>query len=78
MNLKTVAYHFTEQPCTSQRHSARQLQIKRSSLQQLMKEVNFKPCRPQLLQQLSEDDFDRCTKFCEFYLARLAIEPDLP
>lgn len=77
-NLETVAFHFTEHPRTSQRHSARQLQMKRSSLQRLMKAVQFKPYRPRVLQQLSEDDFDRRLEFCELFLARLAVEPDLP
>ncbi len=42
-NLEIVAYHFTEHSCTKQRHSARQLQIKISSSQRLMKARTSNP-----------------------------------
>lgn len=72
-----VVLHFTEHPNNSQRKAASQLGISRSSLQRLMKSLKFKPYRPRLLQELSEDDFDRRLEFCEQFLARMIIQPDL-
>ena len=44
------------------------LNISRSSLQRMMKDLGLKPYRPRLLQALNEDDPDRRLEFCEWLL----------
>lgn len=76
-NLQTVAEFYVENPRVSQRRAALELDIRRSSLQRLMKTLKFKAYRPRLLHALNEDDFDRRVQFCEEFLVRLAADPNL-
>jgi transposase len=67
-NLELVSKTFSQSPRTSQRHASYELNISRSSLQRLMRDLNLKPYKPRLLQALNEDDPDRRVEFCEWIL----------
>lgn len=67
-NLQTVAQSFIESPARSVRKTANELDISRSTLQRIMKELGLKVYRPRLLQALTEDDPDRRLQFAEWYV----------
>ena len=51
-NTNLVSENFRRNPHASQRRAARELNISRSSLQRIMKELKLKPYKPRLLQDL--------------------------
>jgi hypothetical protein len=59
----------------SQRRLSAKLGIKRSSLQNIMRDMNLYPYRPRLIHSLNEDDFDRRVEFAEKWLQRLQDDP---
>ncbi len=64
-NAEVVSETFRRNPQPSQRRASRDLNISRSSLQRLMKDLNLKPYKPRLIQALNEYDPDRRVEFCE-------------
>ena len=64
MQLVSQKYRLNLQ--TSQRQATRKLDISRSTLQRIMKDLNLKSYKPKLLQALNEDDPDRRKEFCEW------------
>ena len=56
-NVQLVSQNFLLNPQTSQRYAARELEISRSTLQRIMKDLNLKPYKPRLLQALNEATF---------------------
>lgn len=48
------------------------LDLSRTSLRQIMKELGLKACRPRLLHDLNEDDTDRGCEFAEIFLKLIA------
>jgi hypothetical protein len=75
-NTYRVAQAFVEKPSTSAQRTANQLDLSRSTLGRILKDLKLKVYRPQLIQSLSEDDFDRRVEFCEWYSIRCEAEPD--
>ncbi|CAF4499633.1 unnamed protein product [Rotaria sp. Silwood2] len=67
-NRQLVSQTFLLNPRTSQRRASDDLNISRTSLQRLMKDLNLKPYKSRLLQALNEDDPDRRLEFCEWIL----------
>ena len=76
-NTSLVSETFRRNPHLSQRRAARELNISRSSLQRIMKELKLKPYRPRLLQALNEDDPHRRVEFCEWFLDSVDEDPTL-
>ena len=75
MQLVSQKYRLNLQ--TSQRQATRKLDISRSTLQRIMKDLNLKAYKPKLLQALNEDDPDRRIEFCEWILDTIEEEPTL-
>jgi len=75
--MQLVSQTFLLNPQTSQRRAARDLDISRSTLQHIMKDLNLKPYKPKLLQALNEDDPDRRMEFCEWILDTIEEDPTL-
>lgn len=69
-NVQMVAESFVETPARSVRKACHELEISRSSLQRIMKELGMHVYRPRLLQALTEDDPDRRLQFAEWYVIR--------
>ena len=65
-NRQLVSRTFHSNPRTSQRRASHDLNISRTSLQRLMKDLNLKSYKPRLLQALNKDDPDRRLEFCEW------------
>ena len=42
----------------------------------ILKQNKFHPYKIHLLQELNEDDFDRCLEFCELMMEKIDAEPD--
>ncbi|CAF3465187.1 unnamed protein product [Rotaria socialis] len=61
----------------SQRRAALELNISRTNLRRLMKNLNLKPFKPRLLQALNENDPDRRLEFCECLLDSAGDDPTL-
>lgn len=59
-------------PTLSTRRLATVSNIKRSTIQRILKRHKFHPYKIHLVQQLNEDDFDRRLEFCEVMTARIA------
>lgn len=76
-NTDLVSENFRRNPHASQRRAARELNISRSSLQRIMKELKLKPYKPRLVQALNEDDPDRRLEFCEWFLDAADQDPTL-
>jgi len=76
-NTNLVSENFRRNPHAPQRRAARELNILRSSLQRIMKELKLKPYKPRLLllQALNEDDPDRRLEFCECFLDSVDEDP---
>jgi hypothetical protein len=65
------------QKSKSQRRLSAKLGIKRSSLQNNMRDMNLYSYRPRLIYSLNEDDFDMRVEFAEKWLQRLHGDPSL-
>ncbi len=68
---------FQENPTTSSRRAALELNLSRTSLQRMMKELGLKPYRPQLLHALNDDDPDRRCEFADIFLNLVDDDPSL-
>ena len=64
-NALNLLLHVQEDPHVSTRQLARDYNVSQASVCNLMKSVKWHPYKIQLLQELSEDDFDRRSEFCE-------------
>ncbi len=76
-NKERVRAAFEENPATSLRRASLDLNLTKSSLQRMMKELGLKPYRPQLLHALTEDDPDRRCEFADIFLNLLAGDSSL-
>ncbi|CAF2800673.1 unnamed protein product [Rotaria sp. Silwood2] len=76
-NKERVRAAFQENPTTSSRRAALELNLSRTSLQRMMKELGLKPYRPQLLHALHDDDPDRRCEFAEIFLNLVDDDPSL-
>jgi len=74
-NLNAVAQAVVEDPHCSTRRGALELGITRRTYQRIFNDLNIHVYRPWLVQQLSEDDFDRRLEFAEWYLSCSANNP---
>lgn len=64
-NRKRVRVNFQQNSESSTRRAALELNLSRTSLRRMMKELGLKPYRPQLLHALNEDDPDRRCEFAD-------------
>ncbi len=76
-NRQLVSEAFLRNPQTSQRRASTELNMSRTSLRRLMKDLQLKPYKPMLLQALNEDDPDRRLEFCEWLLENAREDPSL-
>ncbi|CAF2547727.1 unnamed protein product [Rotaria sp. Silwood2] len=76
-NRKRVRAAFKESPEISTRRATLELNLPRSSLRRMMKELGLKSYRPQLLHALNEDDPDRRCEFADIFLNLLADDSSL-
>jgi len=74
-NMELVSESYTLNPQKSQRRAAHDLDISRSSVRRIMKELNLKPYKPRLLQALNEDDPDRRLEFSQWVLDSIREDP---
>ena len=77
-NKERVRGAFEESPATSLRRASLDLNLSKSSLQRMMKELGLKPHRPQLLHALNEDDPDRRCEFADIFLKLVAKDSSFP
>jgi hypothetical protein len=77
-NKERVRAAFQESPETSSRRASFELNLPRTSLQRMMKEVGLKPYRPHLLHALNGDDPDRRCQFAEIFLNLVADNSSFP
>jgi len=67
-NKERVREAFQESSETSLSRASLELNLSKSSLQRMMKELRLKHYRPQLLHALSDDDPDPCCEFADIFL----------
>jgi len=72
-NKAAVKSLFSKDPTTSTRRAASDLGISKTSILRILSELNLRPYRPPLVQQLNDDDPDRRIEFCE-KLLMMAVE----
>lgn len=77
-NRERIRVAFEESPGTSTRRASLELNLARTSLRRMMKELGLKPYRPQLLHDLNDDDPDRRCEFAEIFLNLVANDSSLP
>ena len=70
-NREKVQAYFIENPTVSQRRAAQELNIKRSSLQRIMAELDYFPYKIQLVQPISVNATAARVTFCNQILAQL-------
>jgi transposase len=71
-NKQRVLAAFEENPGTSAKRASLELNLSRTSLLRMMKELGLKLYRPRLLHDLNEDDPDRRCEFAEIFLNMVA------
>jgi len=71
-NRERIRDAFEESPETSTRRASLELNLSRTSLRRMMKELGLKPYRPRLLHDLSDDDPDRHCEFADMFLNLVA------
>lgn len=69
--------HFAVEPNTSTSKVAKLVNISVGSIHKVLKLNKFFPYKISILQQLSEDDYDRRIEFCEILTARIQNDPNL-
>jgi transposase len=62
--------HFVQNPHLSLRKAATQVDVCFKSIDNILKTSNFHPYKITLVQELSEDDFDRRLEFCEVMMQK--------
>lgn len=72
-----VMQSFVENPHLSTRRAALEHDISQSSVRRILKGNKFKPFKVKLVQELSEDDYDRRVEFCDVMMSKLDAEPEL-
>ncbi len=77
-NKERVRAAFEASPETSTRRASLELNLSRTSLQRIMKELGLKAYRPQLLHALNEDDPDRRCEFADIFLELFAEDASFP
>ncbi|CAF4045863.1 unnamed protein product [Rotaria sordida] len=77
-NKERVRAAFEESPATPLRIASLNLNLPKSSLQRMMKELGLKPYRPQLLHALNEGDPDRRCEFADIFLKLVAKDSSFP
>lgn len=68
---------FAVEPTTSISKVAKLVNISVGSIHKVLKLNKFFPYKMSILQQLSEDDYDRRIEFCEIMTARIQNDPNL-
>ncbi|CAF1447532.1 unnamed protein product [Adineta ricciae] len=76
-NREHIRVAFEESPETSTRRASLGLNLSRTSLRRMMKELGLKPYRPHLLHDLSDDDPDRRCEFADIFLNLVADDSSL-
>lgn len=71
-----VMQSFVENPFTSIRKTALEHDVSVGSVCNIIKKYNFHPYKVSLLQELSEDDYDRRIEFCETIMQKVDAVPD--
>lgn len=66
------------QPQQSTREMSRAVGISESSVRRILKLHKFHPYKLHIVQELSDDDFDRRVEFCETFAQKIAGDPNLP
>ena len=74
---KALAILLSETPYSSTRQLAMDLNISQKSICNLIRAVKWHPYKIHQLQELSEDDFDRCTQFAETLNDMLDQNPNI-
>jgi hypothetical protein len=73
-NRERVRVNFQQNPESSTRRAALELNLSRTSFRRMMKELGLKPYRLQLLHALNEDDPDRRCEFADTFLNLIAAD----
>ena len=77
-NRERIRIAFEESPGTSTRRASLELNLARTSLRRMMKELGLKPYRPRLLHALNEDDPDRRCEFADIFLNLVTDDSSFP
>ncbi|CAF2853333.1 unnamed protein product [Rotaria sp. Silwood2] len=77
-NKERVRAAFEESPGTSLRRALSELNLSKSSLQRMMKELRLKPYSPQLLHALSDNYPNRRCEFADTFLKLVAEDSSFP
>jgi hypothetical protein len=70
-NRERIHVAFEKSLEISARRASLELNLARTSLRRMMKELGLKPYRPSLLRDLSDDDPDRRCEFADIFLTWL-------
>ena len=65
-----IVGHFCDDPCSSQRQAARELQMSQSSVNRVLKEEGMRPFKFTRVQELTDQDFEQRMKFCNVILSK--------
>lgn len=65
---------IVESPHVSTRQVARDLETSQTSVRRVLKKAKYHPYKIQLVQELSDDDFDRRSEFCGVMMDRCVID----
>lgn len=71
-----VLIEIEENPNISTRQLSLNHAVSKGSIQKILHSEKLHPYKPTLLQELSEDDYDRRVEFCEFMMERINNNPN--
>lgn len=75
-NTLNIALHITENPHVSTRILSRELEISQSSVSRMVRKCNYHPYHMQLMQELTERDFPKRMRFCQWGVDKINQEPN--
>ena len=75
-NLETAKETVQNSPKKSVRRDSLETEISRSSYHPALQKLDLRAYRPQFVVELSDDDFDRRSEFCEKMLEKSTNDPD--
>ena len=72
---QAIVDHFCDDPCSSQRQAARELEVSQSSVNRVLKEEGMRPFKFTRVQELTDQDFEQRKTFCSLILSKESQSP---
>lgn len=72
---QAIVDYFCDDPCSSQRQAARELEVSQSSVNRVLKEEGMRPFKFTRVHELTDQDFEQRKIFCSLILSKESQSP---